>query len=87
MLVGLEAFFRSAGTPTEPLLSRPDIYRSLARSSKIGIWIPGVVTVDVGAVEKPAENSLVRDVPKEGVFSEAAELSEMQDIDPLSLVV
>jgi hypothetical protein len=37
--------------------------RNLARSSHDGMWTPGVVTVDVGAVENPFEDSEVRDVP------------------------
>ena len=40
------------------------------------------MTVDVGAVEKPFEDSEVRDVPKEATWPEPVELSDMQDIEP-----
>lgn len=75
----------SAGTGTEFLPSRLDKYRTLAFSSNIGIWMPGVVTALVGAVENAGEESCVSGDTREGVLSEVAEVRDMQDTDPLPL--
>jgi hypothetical protein len=77
---GLEVVRKSLGTPAEFLPSRFERYRNLALSSKIGIWIPGVVTADVGAVEYGAENSLVSEVPRD-----VEELRDMHETDPFPL--
>lgn len=47
--------------------------------------MPGVVTALVGAVEKPGDESCVSGDMREGVLSELAELSDMQDTEPLPL--
>ena len=54
-----------AGIAAELFSLRLESERNLARSSHDGMFAPGVVTVDVGAVENPFEDSEVRDVPKE----------------------
>lgn len=54
-----------AGSAAEFFSLKLDRERNLARSSHDGMWAPGVVTVDVGAVEKPFEDSEFRDVPNE----------------------
>jgi len=53
-----------AGIAAEFFSLRFDRERNRARSSHDGIWAPGVLTADVGAVEKPFEDSEFRDVPK-----------------------
>lgn len=42
-------------------------------------------TAEVGAVEKPAESSCVREVCSDGELSEAEEFKEMQEMEPLPL--
>jgi len=61
---GLADTVYPAGIAAEFFSLRLDRERNLARSSHDGIWAPGVVTVDVGAVENPLEDSEFRDVPK-----------------------
>lgn len=82
---GFDVERTSDGTPAELLPSMIDRYRTRARSSNVGIWIPGVVTAEVGAVEKPRENSRVRAEPSDGVLRDAVEFREMHEMEPLQL--
>lgn len=77
----LEEGGTSEGSPTDDLLIWPDKKRTLAFSSNVGICTPGVTAPTPGTVAPPA-SSVVKDDPK-AVPYEAAELSEMHEIDPL----
>lgn len=60
-MLGLAIIVRPEGTAAELFSSRFDIVLILVRSSHA----PGVVTVDVGAVQGPFEDSDVRGVPND----------------------
>ena len=45
--------------------------------------MPGVVTAEDGCVAEPAASSLVSEAPKAGPPNDAAELSEMHEMEPL----
>ena len=62
-MLGLAIIVRPEGTAAELFSSRFDTALILARSSQE--WTPGVVTVDVGAVQGPFEDSDVRGVPND----------------------
>lgn len=79
---GLAVTVSPAGTAAELFSCRLERDRNLARSSHDGMWVPGVVTVDVGAVENPLEDSDARDVPNDAPLPELVEFRDMHDIEP-----
>jgi hypothetical protein len=81
-MLGLDAIVSPAGTAAELFSFKFERDRNLARSSHVGTWTPGVVTVDVGAVENPFDVSEVREVPKDSPWPELVEFSDMQDMEP-----